>query len=113
MSGGGRGGCGEVTSRGRSTTGKVIYLQTLWGGIIYGVYLVMPSIGLEGTGCCPTKGFKCQGVEGEDVVRLLHEAAQRQVNLFTNIMGMNNIWVYSVMYSIGLGGVDCCPIIVR
>ena len=27
-----------------------------------------------------TKGFKCQGVEGEDVVRLLHEAAQRQVS---------------------------------
>ena len=25
-----------------------------------------------------TKGFKCEGVEGEDVVRLLHEAIQRR-----------------------------------
>ena len=53
VSGGRGGGCGEVTSRGRSTTGKVIYLQTLWGGIMYGVYLVKSSIGLGGTGCCP------------------------------------------------------------
>lgn len=29
-----------------------------------------------------TKGFKCDGVEGEDVVRLLHEAiARRKVRL--------------------------------
>ena len=53
---------------------------------MYGVYLVKSSIGLGGAGCCPTivrwnNGFKCQGVEGEDVVRLLHEAAQRQVKL--------------------------------
>ena len=25
-----------------------------------------------------TKGFKCEGVEGEDVVRLLHEAIKRR-----------------------------------
>ena len=25
-----------------------------------------------------TKGFKCEGVEGEDVVKLLHEAIQRR-----------------------------------
>lgn len=25
-----------------------------------------------------TKGFKCEGVEGEDIVRLLHEAIQRR-----------------------------------
>ena len=48
---------------------------------MYGVYLVKSSIGLEVAVCCLTKGFKCQGVEGEDVVRLLHEAAQRQVKL--------------------------------
>ena len=51
------------------------------------MYNVMSSIGLGGFGCCPiivrwTKGFKCQGVEGEDVVRLLHEAAQRQVCVY-------------------------------
>ena len=31
-----------------------------------------------------TKGFKCEGVEGEDIVRLLHEAAIRRVS---NVQG--------------------------
>ena len=47
---------------------------------MYGVYLVKSSLGLEGAGCCLTKGFKCQGVEGEDVVRLLCEATHWQMS---------------------------------
>ena len=34
VSGGGGGGCGEVTTRGLSKTGKAIYLQILWGCIM-------------------------------------------------------------------------------
>ena len=48
---------------------------------MYGVYLVRSSIGLRGAGCCLTKGFRYERVEGEDVVRLLHEAAQKHVKL--------------------------------
>ena len=36
-------------------TGKIIYLQTLLGCIMYGVYFVKSSLGLgiARTGCCP------------------------------------------------------------
>ena len=38
-----------------------------------------------------TKGFKCSGVEGQDIVTLLHEAVARQVRKLTHfdVQGAN------------------------
>ena len=53
MSGGGGGGCGEVTSRGRSTTGMYIYIKDKW---VYRHRSIIArfGIGLGGVDCCPS-----------------------------------------------------------
>ena len=37
-----------------------------------------------------TKGFNCEGVEGEDVVRLLHDAIKRKVCLVKSAFSSSN-----------------------
>ncbi|KAK3095458.1 hypothetical protein FSP39_014927 [Pinctada imbricata] len=44
-----------------------------------------------------TKGFKCEGVEGEDVVRLLHEAIQRRGDIDVECLAVINDTVGALM----------------
>lgn len=44
-----------------------------------------------------TKGFKCEGVEGEDVVRLLHEAIKRRGDLDVECLAVINDTVGALM----------------
>ncbi|XP_021340978.1 hexokinase type 2-like isoform X2 [Mizuhopecten yessoensis] len=44
-----------------------------------------------------TKGFKCEGVEGEDIVRLLHEAIQRRGDIEVECLAVINDTVGALM----------------
>lgn len=44
-----------------------------------------------------TKGFKCEGVEGEDIVRLLHEAIQRRGDMDVECLAVINDTVGALM----------------